>query len=224
MHVVTANKGPVAFALRPLRALARREGRSFRFEGAVLDGTPLFNMVERTPRRLPHPRLSRRAQQHHHAHPHRDGKGDQRPRRRCARRRRPASSRRTRAFDLDGWDAAVKGCAIANALMGAQVTPRDVRRTGIGAVTVQDVSEATAAGARLRLVVRGHREGRQVLVSVAPERIVVGDLLVSPGCDGVVVLQTDLMREVGIWEGAGGVDQTAYALLSDLLAIVDGVR
>jgi homoserine dehydrogenase len=35
----------------------------------------------------------------------------------------------------------------------------------------------------------------------------------------VVVLETDLMREIAVWEGAGGVDQTAYALLSDLVAI-----
>jgi homoserine dehydrogenase len=221
--VVTANKGPVAFALRPLRALARREGRSFRFEGAVLDGTPLFNMVERTLvgcRILGFRGVLNSTTTRILTAMEKGISGEE------ALRQAQAAGvvEANPAFDLDGWDAAVKGCAIANALMGAQVTPRDVRRTGIGAVTVQDVSEATAAGARLRLVVRGHREGRKVVVSVAPERIVVGDLLVSPGCDGVVVLQTDLMREVGIWEGAGGVDQTAYALLSDLLAIVDGVR
>jgi homoserine dehydrogenase len=49
-----------------------------------------------------------------------------------------------------------------------------------------------------------------------------GDLLVSSGSDGVLVLETDLMGEIGIWEGAGGVDQTAYALLSDLVTIVAG--
>ena len=27
------------------------------------------------------------------------------------------------SHDLDGWDAAVKGCALANALMGASVRP-----------------------------------------------------------------------------------------------------
>ena len=47
MHVVTANKGPVAFALRPLRALAARKKRLFLHEGAVMDGTPVFNLAER---------------------------------------------------------------------------------------------------------------------------------------------------------------------------------
>jgi homoserine dehydrogenase len=67
--------------------------------------------------------------------------------------------------------------------------------------------------------VRARRRGARVQVSVAPEAVPVGDLLVSPGCDGVLVLETDLMREVAVWEGSGGVDQTAYALLSDLVAI-----
>ena len=47
LHVVTANKGPVAFALRSLRALAERKGRLFLHEGAVMDGTPVFNLVAR---------------------------------------------------------------------------------------------------------------------------------------------------------------------------------
>jgi homoserine dehydrogenase len=61
-------------------------------------------------------------------------------------------------------------------------------------------------------------------VSVAPERLPADDLLVSRGTDGVLVLETDLMREVGIWEGAGGVDQTAYAVLSDLVAVAQAGR
>src|SRR5262249_6387527 len=47
LHVITANRGPVAFACRELRALARRRKRRFLHEGAVMDGTPVFNLVER---------------------------------------------------------------------------------------------------------------------------------------------------------------------------------
>jgi homoserine dehydrogenase len=61
---------------------------------------------------------------------------------------------------------------------------------------------------------------RGVRVNVGPERLPADDVLVSRGSDGVLVLETDLMREVGIWEGVGGVDQTAFALLSDLVAVV----
>ena len=47
-HVVTANKGPVAFAYRELDGLADSVDRLFFFEGAVMDGVPIFNLVRET--------------------------------------------------------------------------------------------------------------------------------------------------------------------------------
>ena len=130
LHVVTANKGPVAFALRSLRALAERKGRLFLHEGAVMDGTPVFNLVARC---LPGARiegfrgtlnsttnlvLSRMEQ----------GLGRDAAVREAQRLGIAEADPRN---DLDGWDAAVKGCALANALMGASVRPQQVRRRGI---------------------------------------------------------------------------------------------
>src|SRR5262245_29854973 len=43
-HVVTANKGPVAFGYESLAQAAAKAGRLFRFEGAVMDGIPIFNL------------------------------------------------------------------------------------------------------------------------------------------------------------------------------------
>ena len=45
---ITANKGPAAFAYRRLRDRAIRAERSFLFEGAVMDGVPIFNLVRET--------------------------------------------------------------------------------------------------------------------------------------------------------------------------------
>jgi hypothetical protein len=47
-HVVTANKGPAAFAYDGLRRRADAAGLSFLFEGAVMDGVPVFNFVRET--------------------------------------------------------------------------------------------------------------------------------------------------------------------------------
>ena len=47
-HVITANKGPVAFAYRALARAAARADRRFLFEGAVMDGVPIFNLVRET--------------------------------------------------------------------------------------------------------------------------------------------------------------------------------
>src|SRR6266581_8717668 len=48
MDVITANKGPVAYAQRELQSLARRHDVQFRFESAVMDGLPLINMADFT--------------------------------------------------------------------------------------------------------------------------------------------------------------------------------
>jgi homoserine dehydrogenase len=223
LHVITANKGPTAFALQGLRGLARRKGRLFLHEGAVLDGVPVFNLVERC---LPGAKvlsfrgtlngttslvLSRME----------EGLG-------AAQAVREAQSlgiaEADPGMDLEGWDAAVKGCALAYAFWGIRVPPRRVRRTGIGGVTPRDVRRAVGRGERLRLVVRGERVGRGARVTVRPERIPLGDPLAGDGGDSALVLETDLLGEIAVVERGGTVDQTAYALLSDLLTIVRSTR
>ena len=47
-HVATANKGPAAFAYHELSEIARENGVRFLFEGAVMDGVPIFNLVRET--------------------------------------------------------------------------------------------------------------------------------------------------------------------------------
>jgi homoserine dehydrogenase len=54
---------------------------------------------------------------------------------------------------------------------------------------------------------------------VRPERVPFGDPLSGSGPDAALVLATDLMGEIGVLERGASVDQTAYALLSDLLRI-----
>ena len=218
-HVVTANKGPVAFAHRRLRALAARKGRLFLHEGAVMDGAPVFNLVERC---LPGTRIL-------------GFRGTLNSTTNLVLSRMEEGLTASAAVkeaqtlgiaeadprhDLEGWDAAVKGCAIANGLMGAAVRPSQVRRLGITGLTGLHARRAGRAGTRLRLVVRGVRQGRRVRVSVGPERVPLGDPLSGAGPDAALVLETDTMGEIGVFERGATIDQTAYALLSDIVEIV----
>ena len=219
MHVVTANKGPVAFAHRRLKALAARKKRLFLHEGAVMDGTPVFNLAERCLRgaRIVGFRGTLNSTTNLVLSRMEEG------------RTVTAAVKEAQTLgiaeadpgnDLEGWDAAVKGCALANALMGASVRPSQVRRRGIAGLTTGDARRAVRAGTRLRLVVRGVRQGRRVRVMVAPEWIPFGDPLSGSGPDAALVLETDLMGEIGVFERGATVDQTAYALLSDLIQVI----
>ncbi|HBE27910.1 MAG TPA: hypothetical protein DDW25_03360, partial [Ktedonobacter sp.] len=48
LDVITANKGPVAYAQSELQALARHQNVQFRFEATVMDGLPLINLAQFT--------------------------------------------------------------------------------------------------------------------------------------------------------------------------------
>jgi homoserine dehydrogenase len=219
MHVITANKGPVAFALRSLKALARRKKRLFLHEGAVMDGTPVFNLAERCLRgaRILSFRGTLNSTTNLVLSRMEEGLT---PAAAVKEAQALGIAEADPTNDLEGWDAAVKGCAIANGLMGASVRPSQAKRRGIAGLTPSDASRALRAGTRLRLVVRGARDGRSVRVSVAPERIPLGDPLSGSGPDAALVLETDVMGEIGVFERGATVDQTAYALLSDLIHVI----
>ena len=125
------------------------------------------------------------------------------------------------SYDIDGWDAAAKTAALANVLMGADVTPQMVERTGIADVTPAHVQEAAAAGFVITLVSRATRQPDGTLrLSTRPERLPEDDLLANvDGTSNVLLLHTDLMGTQGIISVSPGVEQTAYGLFSDLVDI-----
>ena len=47
-HVITANKGPIAWHYRELRDLAKKQGVQLCYEATVMDGVPVYNMAQET--------------------------------------------------------------------------------------------------------------------------------------------------------------------------------
>ncbi|HEX6464716.1 MAG TPA: hypothetical protein VFZ98_09695, partial [Vicinamibacterales bacterium] len=123
-------------------------------------------------------------------------------------------------LDVDGWDAAAKTAALANVLMRARMTPQAVDREGIGPSTARAAMAAKARGGRVRLVASARQGPAGVITSVRPVELPETDLLAGlRGMANAIVLQTDLLGEIAICQLSGGLTQTAYALLSDLLTI-----
>ena len=117
-----------------------------------------------------------------------------------------------------------RGACSRIAILERYIRPTEVRRRGVGNVTQADVLRAREKGRRIRLVTRGVVAGRGVRVSVAPEELALDDPLAVAGADAVLVLETELLGEIGLLEGGGGVDQTAFGVLSDLLRLVEEPR
>jgi homoserine dehydrogenase len=215
-HVVTANKGPAAFAYDRLRAIADAAGLSFLFEGAVMDGIPIFNFARET---LPIVKVLGfrgvvNSTTNHILTALEAGEAFAPA---LARMQALGIAEADPSLDVDGWDAAAKAAALANVLMGAGITPHDVRRTGIGAGSAARAIAARASGRRLRLVASATRGSAPVVEPVElPEHDLLGAL---EGTANALVLRTDLLDEIAICQLGGGLIHTAYALLSDLVTV-----
>jgi len=48
MHVITGNKGPIAWKYQKLRDTAIKRGLQFLYETTVMDGAPIFNLFKYT--------------------------------------------------------------------------------------------------------------------------------------------------------------------------------
>jgi homoserine dehydrogenase len=219
-HVVTANKGPVAFAYADLRNAAAAAGVSFLFEGAVMDGIPIFNLVRET---LPAVEILgfrgviNSTTNHILTALERGEPFDGA----LARMQAEGIAEADPSLDLDGWDAAAKSAALANVLMDARITPHDVRRTGIGPNDSKRAQDAVSRGRRIKLVASAARSSDgSVRPWVEPVELPRADLLASlDGKANALVLRTDLLGEIAVCQLAGNLTQTAYALLSDMITV-----
>lgn len=219
MHVITANKGPIAFAWRALSAEAGAAGVEFRHESVTMDGTPVFNLVRNT---LPGVTIRGFAgalnstskivlEAMGRGHSLEEG---------IAEAQRMGIAEADPWFDLDGWDSACKAAALANVLMDAGVTPAEVERKGIGRLTPDKLDEIASRGKKVALISRAHRTAQGVKLRVRAEVLDPDDMLATVrGTSNLLLLDTDLMGEIGVFSLQPGVDQTAYGLFADLVDI-----
>jgi homoserine dehydrogenase len=224
MDVVTANKGPIAWTWSEVEAAAARSGRRIRFESTVMDGLPVFSLLEYT---LPDCAVlgfeavfnattnfivdamgSGRTYEDALAEVQAEGYAEADP-----------------SNDVDGWDAASKACALANVAMGAGITPADVERESLRDVPLERILRARDEGKRLRLVSRVWREqageasptGRVRARLRAEELDIEHPLAAVSGESLGALLHTDLMADVLVSERHALVPQTAYGVYADLL-------
>lgn len=219
-HVVTANKGPVAFAYAELSEAAARAGVRFLFEGTVMDGVPIFNLVRET---LPAVRVLGfegvvNTTTNHIITALEAGEAFEDA---LTRMQEEGIAEADPSLDVDGWDAAAKTVALANVLMGVRATPHDVRRRGLDASTADAARAAMARHKRLKLVASAARrpDGSAVLV-VEPRELPADHLLARlDGSANALIIQTDLLDRIAICQLGGNLTQTAYALLTDIISI-----
>lgn len=219
-HAITANKGPVVFAYKDLRALATQRGRRFLFESAVMDGVPVFNLFrENLP--LVHLQAFRgilNSTTNVILSGMEEGLTFEQA---LAKAQEIGVAEADASFDIDGWDAAVKVAALATVLMGADVALGDIKREGIRNITCEAVEKAKSSGQRYKLVCRARRTDRGLKASVGPELLAMSDPMAQVlGSSSILHFETDIFPGLTITEHNPGLFATAYGLMSDFIRAV----
>jgi homoserine dehydrogenase len=219
LHVVTANKGPIALAYEELTALASKKGLYLLFEGTVQGGTPLFAMIREGLAGCSFTGAQGvlNASTNVILTAMESGKSYEEA---LGEAREAGLVGEDPSMDVEGWDAALKTLILAKVLFGAPLRLMDVERKGIGQVTPKMIGEARARNSRIKLLAELKRDGEKIRASVRPAWLPVSNpLSLLDGAENMVMIDTDNLGTVSIRGSGGGGLQTAQGALSDLLSI-----
>jgi homoserine dehydrogenase len=219
-HVVTTNKGPVALHYRELSDLARKRKLHFRFEGAVMSGTPVFSLAERgfagasikeirgilngTTNFI----LSKMEE---------EGLDFAEA---LSQAQKLGCAEADPSADVEGRDALAKIVILANVLLDAGLKPASLNPAGIGGITRAMIASAREDGFRYKLVAYARREGARITAGVGPRRLSLSDPLAGiMGVRNALTFDLDLLGPVTIEGPGAGRVETGHAVLQDVLAI-----
>ena len=221
-HVVTANKGPIAWHYKELKELAEEKGVAFFHEAAVMDGTPLFSMKKETLLgcKVTEIRgilnattnfiLARMKDGISYEDAIKEGQGY-------------GFVEADPTVDTDGWDATCKLVSAMNVLMDAGLTPLDVDRVGISGITREQILDAEARGKKIKLLCHGWLEDGKAKASVKPTELDMEDQLAHiDGPSSCIQVTTDLLGPISLTELPEeelGLFRTAYGVISDIFRI-----
>jgi len=220
MHVITGNKGPIAFKYQELRNNSQQRGLQFLYETTVMDGTPIFNLVkDNMPgckvlsfRGILNSTTNFVLGEMENGNRYEDAIKE-------AKRRGFAED--DPSMDIDGWDAAAKTSALLNVLMDTNINPTEIDRQGIAHITLDDIQKAKVKQCKIKLLCEGYFEDNEAKGRVHPVYIKSNDTFSNiDATSSILAITTDLMGEVQIIEKNPEIQQTAYGIYSDLLTLI----
>lgn len=215
LHLVLANKGPVALDYGNLQAASAARNLQMRFEATVMAGTPALQVATEAlagcaisaARGILNGTTNFILTQMEGGLPYSDA---------LDQAQTLGYAETDPSGDVEGWDAAGKILILAHALFGSALSMNDLQVEGITNISQEDIAAAKADNERYKLIAEVTASGGRV----APRRLPLHDPLASVGgATNAITFDTDLMGAITLIGAGAGQLETGYALLSDLLAI-----
>lgn len=218
MDVTTTNKGPIALFYHDLAKVAKKNKATLYYEGTVMSGTPVLNLVRETlagcdvseikgilngttnyiltcmEEGMDYEVALKQAQEKGYAEAVPDA-------------------------DVLGWDALAKVTILANTVFGADNKPDDFACKGITEITSDMIKDAKARGKRFKLIGKVWRKGDKVRGSVGPEEVDLSHPLAGVmGATNALTITNDALGDVTIVGPGAGRKETGYSTLVDIIA------
>jgi homoserine dehydrogenase len=217
MSVTTTNKGPTALASQELEELAAANDARFLFEGTVMAGTPLLNLIRET---LSGSEISEmqgilNGTTNFILTRMEDGMDYAAA---LAEAQELGYAEAVPDADVLGLDALAKVTILANTVFGAALTPGDSPCVGITEITPEQIESAAADGKKYKLIGRVWRDGVAVKASVGPQLVANTHPLAGVGgATNAMTITTDTLGDVTIVGPGAGRRETGFSLLNDLI-------
>jgi len=217
-NVVTSNKGPLVVAYRDLMKMAEDNDVQLLYEATVAAHVPVFCLVKSCFRvdELSKVQGILNATTNFIIGEIEEGRSFQGA---LDEAIRSGWAEADYSDDVDGVDAARKVTILANSLFGKDVKLEDVKVRGIRNVEAM-VREASKRNMKVKLVCEIIRDKDQLKMAIAPREIPLDDSLATVNRSNMGLRFTfRTSGEVFVSAQFNGPEQTAYAVLNDIVTI-----
>ena len=219
-HVSTTNKGPLAFAEKELMALALKNNVGFEYEGVVMSGTPVLRFADKL---LKGSEINKFAGIVNGTANYVLGLVEQGYTFADAitSAQQQGYAEADPSADIEGKDVMLKVIVLANRLWDANLTQENVQCQGITGLTETMVKQAAAEGCHWKLLGKASKqEDGSIVASVSPEKLsIVHPLACISGAVNAITFTSGMLGDVTVSGPGAGRIETAYAILSDIIAI-----
>lgn len=219
-HVITSNKGPCAVAYEEVKRLAEENEVYMRFEATVLAGTPAISFIRENLAgcEIEHIRgIVNGTTNYILTRMERKGWSFAKA---LKKAQELGYAEEDPSADIDGLDAAGKAAILSRVVFGGDISPQEVKRTGIREINKEDIKAAKKEGKRIKLIAKVDKDGGKVKASVKPEKISKKQVLAQVmGTTNALLIRTDHLGQVIVSGPGAGKEETGQALLNDLLTI-----
>jgi len=224
-HVISANKGPLAFQYQHLKHLAKEKNALLLYESTVMDGCPIFNLVRHTLQGCKITKISGILNSTTNFVLSQMAKGEKLAD--AVKKAQELGFAETDpSHDLEGWDAACKLAVLANTFMDGNITPSQVEITGKGIteISYQHILEAKKENKQLKLIAwaaQGEEKINSIKAGVSVQLISDDHPFATvKGSGSSLRIETDLMTPLYITQEAPGLRDTAYGVINNLLTVM----